>query len=119
MPFGVASAAGLLAQRCGWWRQEATIRPQSFFVNRDEEEKAFVYGRAKIGVGFSRVFGPWERDLRAMLPGYEADAAGNFVQTKTSWSQRTRRKAMLEKNCAWTKYGLERSTFEKRLMASS
>jgi len=95
LPLGVASAAGLLAQRCGWWRQEATIRPQSFFVNRDEEEKAFVYGRAKIGVGFSRVFGPWERDLRAMLPGYEADAAGNFVQIKSRHFEVTGAGAML------------------------
>ncbi|WP_414660873.1 glycosyltransferase family protein [Horticoccus sp. 23ND18S-11] len=95
LPLGLASVISLVAQRSGAWRQDAAIRPQGFFVNRDEEEKAFVYGRAKIGVGFSRVFGPWEDAFRAQLPGYEADAAGNFVQIKSRHFEITGAGAML------------------------
>lgn len=82
-PLWLAARVSLVAKRTGLWREEAAIKPQSYFVNRDEEEKAFVYGRAKIGVGFSRVFGPWDDQMKRDLPTYERDLHGNCVQLKS------------------------------------
>lgn len=83
MPLTVAAITSLVAQRSGIWKQDQSIRPHGFFINRDEEEKSFIYGRSQIGVGFSRVFGPWEPKLAEMLPDYEKDTHGNYVQLKS------------------------------------
>lgn len=83
LPLALAVRLGLIAQRTSLWRQDESIRAQGYFVNRDEEEKAFIYGRARIGIGFSRVFGAWEQALTALLPDYEKDAAGHCVQIKS------------------------------------
>lgn len=82
-PLGLAARVSLLAKRTGLWREGAEIKPQAFFVNRDEEEKAFIYGRAKIGVGFSRVFGPWVEQMKRDFPAYKRDEHGNCVQLKS------------------------------------
>lgn len=83
LPVGFSMRASLAFQRSTLWRQDHSLRPQGFFANRDEEEKAFLYGRARIGVGFSRIFGWWEDELRRRLPQYERDEHGNCVQLKS------------------------------------
>lgn len=95
LPLGLASRVSLLARRTGIWREEPEIKPQSYFVNRDEEEKAFIYGRAKIGVGFSRVFGAWDEQMKCDFPAYERDTHGNFVQLKSRHFEITGAGAML------------------------
>src|SRR6476469_8689210 len=45
--------------------------------------------------GHTPVYG----ELPPTLVGVVETSAGNFVQTKVSWTQRTRRNAKFEKNC--------------------
>ena len=56
--------------KCGWTNP------------KDEEEKALVMNQSKICPSLSRVWGPWERQLRATLPEYPKDKSGYFYQPK-------------------------------------
>jgi hypothetical protein len=48
----------------------------------NEKEKARVVSQSKIHFGISRVRGPWEESVRALLPNYPFDEHGLFYQCK-------------------------------------